>query len=100
MPVTGKHRSPVETGISGWISIHISDEESSLEVAPAEHIMKRAASVARPAAAHPFDGARDAIVPHSERFPRFTFLAVALALLFSALTAEFDLLRGTGYYRP
>ncbi len=38
--------------------------------------------------------------PLPERFPRLTFLAIAVALLAFALTAEFDYLRGAGYYWP
>ena len=34
-----------------------------------------------------------------ERFPRLTFLTVAIALLVTALTAEFDSLRGAGFFR-
>jgi len=35
-----------------------------------------------------------------ERFPRLTFLAIAILLLISALTAELDYLRGAGYSWP
>lgn len=38
--------------------------------------------------------------PFPERFPRLTFLAISLLLLISALTAEFEYLRGAGYYWP
>ena len=38
--------------------------------------------------------------PFPERFPRLTFLVIALLLLVSALTAEFEYLRCAGYYWP
>lgn len=38
-------------------------------------------------------------VTQLERFPRLTFLTVAISLLVTALTAEFDSLRGAGYFR-
>ena len=34
----------------------------------------------------------------AERFPRLTFCAVAFAILLTALTAEIEFLRGSGYY--
>lgn len=38
--------------------------------------------------------------PLPERYPRLTFLAIAVLLLISALTAEFEYLRGAGYSWP
>lgn len=38
--------------------------------------------------------------PLAERFPRLAFSVIALSLLISVLTAEFDYLRGAGYYWP
>lgn len=44
--------------------------------------------------------AQQATAPLPERFPRLTFLAIALLLLISALTAEFEYLRCAGYSWP
>lgn len=44
--------------------------------------------------------AQQTAAPLPERFPRLTFLAIALVLLISALTAEFEYLRCAGYSWP
>ena len=53
-----------------------------------------------PALIHLFEHVERTHAPLPERFPRLAFLAVALALLVTALTAEFDYLRGAGYFWP
>lgn len=99
MPTTEKRSNCIETGNTGWISVHINDEESR----------KRALSEAgnpwqeetgRPQSFHLFEHAGQTAVPLPERFPRLAFAAIAIAILLSALTAEFDYLRGGGYYWP
>jgi autonomous glycyl radical cofactor GrcA len=97
MTTTGTHSSSVEVGISGWISIHINCEQSAIKLAPVKDGLE---STERAAVIRPYEGSEDEIVPLPERFPRLTFLVVALALLFSSLTAELDFLRGAGYYQP
>ena len=92
--------SSIETGITGWISIHIQNQD---ELPADPRTPNSNARLAQPTANESpvlFTQAPQARISLPERFPRLTFLTIALALLASALTAEIDYLRGAGYYWP
>ena len=100
LPITDKHSDYIEIGDTGWISIHINDEESRNEPLPAEAGNPWGEEAGQPKSFHLFEHAGLTVIPLPERFPRLAFAAIALAILLSALTAEFDYLRGGGYYWP
>ncbi|MGC1422523.1 MAG: hypothetical protein WA354_08410 [Terracidiphilus sp.] len=97
MPIQ-KSQSRIDTGETGWISIHINDSESPVSGYGESPQMN--APLPEPAARHLFEYARQARVSFPERFPRLTLFAIAVVLLASALAAEFDYLHGAGYYWP
>ncbi|HEY2471098.1 MAG TPA: hypothetical protein VGI45_25105 [Terracidiphilus sp.] len=99
-----KSSSSIETGDTGWISIHI---ESDRQIAGSESKEKAdgirpysETETARSEGAPLFALAAQARTPLPERYPRLTFLMISLLLLISALTAEFEYLRGAGYSWP
>ena len=47
-----------------------------------------------------FEFAGSAPATFAERFPRLMVLAVSIAIIVAAITAEIDCLRGAGYYWP
>ena len=47
-----------------------------------------------------FEFAGSAPATFAERFPRLMVLAVSLAFILAAITAEIECLRGAGYYWP
>lgn len=100
MPTTEKHSDCVETGNTGWISIHINDQESTPEPLPGDAGNPWGRDAGRPESLHLFEQVGQTVIPLPERFPKLTFIAIALAILFSAVTAELDYLRGGGYYWP
>lgn len=96
MPIIEQPGNSIETRKAHWVSIHLSGgEDVSGEPHPSFE-------------SEPMKTELPPLFVHSqqtratlpERFPRLTFLAIAAALLLSALTAEFDYLRGAGYYWP
>jgi len=92
----GHRNGSVQQGITGWISIHINDPDG-----PSSHLGSGAQEESKtipPALIHLFEHADKMPLSLPERFPRLTFLAIAIALLVTALTAEFDYLRGAGYF--
>jgi hypothetical protein len=97
---TQESQSRIETGKTNWIPIHINDGQSPADLpsgfgeSPQQEIPWLASSY------HLFEHTQKMRAPLPERFPRLTFLAIAVALLAFALTAEFDYLRGAGYYWP
>jgi len=93
MHAPGNRDSSIRTGRSGWISIHINDAERGLDL-PGEQDTK----AVRGNPIHLFENAQRASLP--ERYPRLAFLAIAIALLVTALAAEFDYLKGAGYFWP
>lgn len=96
---TPNHRNGcVQTGTTGWISIRI-NEPDGLPSHPGSGAQEEAKTIP-PALIHLFEHAENVPLPLPERFPRLTFLALAIALLVTALTAEFDYLRGAGYFWP
>jgi hypothetical protein len=97
MPIQ-KSQSRIDTGETGWISIHINDSETPV-LGYAES-RRMTAPPPEPAARHLFEYARQTRVSFPERFPRLTLFAIAVVLLASALAAEFDYLHGAGYYWP
>jgi hypothetical protein len=88
----------IQTGKTGWISIQINACERP-PLRPGDCLQGETKTIP-PALIHLFEHADGAPLPLPERFPRLTFLAVAIALLLTALTAEFDYLRGAGYFWP
>jgi hypothetical protein len=90
-------QSRIDTGKTGWISIHINTESP---ISHYDENPRRDLPVRPPAACHLFEHVEKMQTPFPERFPRLTFLAIAVALLASALAAEFDYLHGAGYYWP
>ena len=95
------HDGRLQTGKTGWISIHTSDSarESGQASDPGDSSWDDAQTIP-PALIHLFEHSKNVPVTLSERYPRLTFLAIAIALLVTALTAEFDYLRGAGYFWP
>jgi hypothetical protein len=98
MHTPGSQDGRVQIGKTGWISIHINCSERPMSrpgYSPQDETMTIPAALI-----HLFEHAERVPLPLPERFPRLTFLAVAIALLLTALTAEFDYLRGAGYIWP
>jgi hypothetical protein len=95
------HGGRLQTGKTGCISIHTSDPERPLDQpsAPVDSLRGGAQTIP-PALFHLFEHSERLPATLPERFPRLTFMAIAIALLVTALTAEFDYLRGAGYFWP
>ena len=93
MQIAEGHKSTIEAGRAGSISIHINANagDSKATIAPLPTLAESPLL---------FEYAKCSPPPLPERFPKLTFLAIAVALLVSALAAEFDYLRGAGYYWP
>jgi len=86
----------VPTDTAGWISIQINDADGL-----PSHRSGGALEEAKtdpPALIHLFDHVEEEPLSLPERFPRLTVLAIAIVLLVTALTAEFDYLRQAGYF--
>lgn len=99
MHAPGNYDSRVQTGKRGRISIHFNDTERALDLPPDLDDNPHGDTKTVPQdIIHLFEHVER--VPLPERFPRLTFLAIAIALLVTALTAEFDYLRGAGYFWP
>jgi len=90
-----KQTSSILGGDTGWISLRIGCGESVANPDGLESDRERDAGQEEIA---PLFALAEAPLP--ERYPRLTFLAISLVLLISALTAEFEYLRGAGYYWP
>lgn len=93
----------IETGETGWISSHRNNRDEHLIEAEnrgkcdsAKTNLERKALA--PEVGRLFAFAERSPVPLPERYPRLTFAAIALVLLISSLTAEFEYLRGAGYF--
>lgn len=84
----------IENGMGG--PIHPSSAGPAAECTPAERTVISGCLES----ARLFALAESSRAPLPERFPRLTFLAIALVLLISALTAEFEYLRVAGYSWP
>jgi hypothetical protein len=95
-----KRQSRVKTSHTDSISTHVNDGQSraGLPSSFGESVQQEMPFPA--ASCHLFEHTQQTQVPLPERFPRLTFLAIAVAVLASALAAEFDYLRGAGYYWP
>jgi hypothetical protein len=90
-----------QTGTTGRTSIHISNSERGFHLqSELKEKAKDETKTTPPEQIHLFERAESEPLPLPERFPRLAFLAVAIALLVTALTAEFDYLRGAGYFWP
>jgi hypothetical protein len=96
MPITERQRKSIRAGNTGWISIHINEGDDLRPESPVLVDLKTECEELPEL----FVRSQEVRPPLPERFPRLTFLAIAVALLISALTAEFDYLRGAGYYWP
>ena len=94
MQTPGGQNGRVQTGTTGWISIQINNS-GELPI----HAQDQVKSIP-PDLIHLFEHSASAPISVSERFPRLTFMAIAIALLVTAVTAEFDYLRGAGYFWP
>jgi hypothetical protein len=94
----GRQHGRVKTGSTGWISIRI-NESDGLPSAPGDSAREQTQRVP-PSLVHLFEHAERTPLPLPERFPRLTFVGIAIALLVTALTAEFDYLRSAGYFWP
>lgn len=101
MPTQETQSNRIDTGTTSWISIHINDSQSEVDVLSTSSgiFQEQSLEMSRPPC-HLFEHSHKMRTPLPERFPRLTFFAIAVALLASALTAEFDYLRGAGYYWP
>ncbi|MGA8086488.1 MAG: hypothetical protein WCA10_04225 [Terracidiphilus sp.] len=98
MHTPGNRDGRVQTGRTGWISIHVNDSDGL--PSPPGGSAEAEAKTIPPGLIHLFEHAETAPLSLPERFPRLTFVAIAIALLVTALTAEFDYLRGAGYFWP
>jgi hypothetical protein len=93
-----KSNSSIKVGETGWISIHI---DGGPGIEPYGRTILDGRSATMQAEIAPlFAHAERARTPLPERYPRLTLVAIALFLLISALTAEFEYLRGAGYSWP
>ena len=100
MPAHEIRKNCVLTGNTGWISIHIDDSATARNMpCSSADVLSQSRSL-DPAGCIAFGQLKQTRTPLPERFPRLTLFAIALALLVSALTAEFDYLRSAGYYWP
>lgn len=100
MQAPGNHGRQLHTGTTGRISIHAHESESGSDSQLEQNWNSKDEAVTiPPALIHLFER-ENGPLPLPERFPRLTFLAIAIALLVTALTAEFDYLRGAGYFWP
>ncbi len=100
MPTRESQSSRIQTGNAAWISIPDSDSESSIDPSFSDRTLLRQSQSISLARFHLFESVSEMRTPLPERFPRLTLFAIAAALLAFALTAEFDYLRGAGYYWP
>lgn len=93
--------SRLEIGKTGRISIYINNPERDFDRSlNLENREKEQTRTIQPALIDLFGDAQWPLLPWPERFPRLTFVAIAVALLLTAITAEFDYLRGAGYFWP
>ena len=99
MHTPGNQDGRVQTGITGWISIHVNDSERAFDL-PSNPSDRPLGEPITPAPIHLFEHAESTPPPLPELFPRLTFLAIAIVLLVTAVTAEFEYLRGAGYFWP
>jgi hypothetical protein len=100
MPNQERHSS-IATFDTGRISIHINESQSPIDLPSSFGENPQGEKpLPVPVSRRLFEYAEDSYTPFPERFPRLTFLAIAVALLASTLTAEFECLRGAGYYWP
>ena len=101
MPIQENQSGCILTGNADSISIHINAPEFSIDAqnGSGEGAQREQATVL-PAVCHLFEHSQQMPTPLPERFPRLTFVAIALSLLAFALAAECDYLRGAGYYWP
>lgn len=94
-----QRQSSIATGTTGSISIHINHSQPSIDLPSGfGEDPQKERPLLRPAVSNLFEHTQNTRASLAERFPRLTFLAIAIALLASVLTAEFDYLRGAGYY--
>lgn len=101
MHTSGNQDGRVHTGITGWISIHVNDSERTFDLPSNPGDSSQGEPIIIPPALfHLFEHADRTPAPLPERFPRLTFLAIAIVLLVTAVTAEFEYLRGAGYFWP
>lgn len=99
MPTLKQDRVSIEAGRTGWISIRVNELDNLLEKHRATE--ERSSTDARErgfATRRLFEHSAELPIPLTERFPRLTLFAIALALLVSTLMAEIDYLRGSGYF--
>jgi len=101
MHTPGNRDRRVQIGKTGWISIHTSDcVREPGQTSDRGDSLRVGEQTIPPALIHLFEHSQSVPTTLPERFPRLTFLAVAIALLVTAITAEFDYLRGAGYFWP
>jgi hypothetical protein len=101
MHTSGNQDGRVHSGITGWISVHVHDSERTFDLpsTPSDSPLSEPIAI-QPALIHLFEHAESTPPPLPELFPRLTFLAIAVVLLVTAVTAEFEYLRGAGYFWP
>ena len=93
----------IKLGETGWISLRIQGggpAESESQASAGGIGIDSRAEARRVDASPLFALAERARAPVPERYPRLTLLAIALFLLISVLTTEFEYLRGAGYSWP
>jgi hypothetical protein len=101
MHTPGNQEGRVQTEKTPWISIHVNEPERGFDLPlnPGDNPQGEPITLP-PALFHLFEHAERTPTPLPERFPRLTFLAIAIILLVTALTAEFEYLRRAGYIWP
>jgi hypothetical protein len=87
----------IKVGETGWISLRI---EGGVGESEDHGIAGAITADCHAEGSSLFALAERAQATLPERYPRLTFLAIALFLLISVLTAEFEYLRGAGYSWP
>ena len=102
MPTGENQSNCVQTGNTGWSSVHINDSESTIDLPSGlgGRPQRGTQAYASTAECHLFEHTQQTPASLPERFPRLTILAVALVFFAAVLMAEFDYFRSAGFYWP
>ena len=92
------HDERIKIGDAG--SISISTHETLRVITSDPHPANSPQNPLHPDLVNLFKNVATAPATIPERFPCLTFLAIAISLLLTALTAELDYLHGAGYLWP
>jgi hypothetical protein len=99
MPLEERRRNTAQAADTNWISIHVTHEG---QVIPRKQSSQQSGSPRlheyAPAAGGLFQNAAEHPITFSERFPRLTVAAIAIALVAFTVVTEIEYLRVAGYY--